>query len=728
MKQVFMRKRPLSKADVVSEEVPAPRCRPGSVVIANGYSLISAGTESASVRRNVKDMVVKAMTDPELRESVQDMLLKDGLRKTADRVHYETTKWTPMGYSGAGVAVEVGRNVDGVQVGQPVAYGGQGHAQFVRAEKNLCVPVPQGVSLREASFVAVGSIALQAVRRAEVQVGDVVAVLGLGLVGQLVQQTLQTAGARVIGSDMLASRIELAQSLGLERGYRASQQLAEEIVRYTEGRGVDRVLICASTSSPQVIEQAVAMCRDRARITVVGMVNLDVPCEDFYRKELDLVISRSYGPGRYDAQYEEHGVDYPIGYVRWTERRNMEEFLRLVQSKKVNVEALISHEFDVEESSRAYETLVSEPEKCLAIVLRYSHKDLEQAPARTVWVRSDESSSKISPNRNGPAAVAVVGCGAFARQFHLPNIRRNRDLELRTVVASSGQSAKETATRYGASHCTTDYQTILDDPTIDAVAIFTRDNSHAPMTVAAIEAGKHVFCEKPLATSYEQCERVADALHNSEQLCMVGFNRRFAPLAMKLKNSLDRCAGPRQVSYRVNAGALPQDHWVYDPQYAAGRVVGEVCHFVDFLHFLLGVEPVAVTATSVGKADSLCQLEDVAAIVDFTDGSVGTVLYTAAGSTRLGKERVEVFADGTTAVLDDFRRLTIRGVGRVDEKNRRGDKGHDAEMAHFASAVKGETPPLLTYRDGLRGTVCCLKLFESVKTKQRVEIDMSEWL
>ena len=500
MKQLFMRKNPMSRANLVTEEVPVPKCGKGSALISNQYSLISAGTETASVKRNMKDMVVKAMTDPELRESVKDMLFKDGIKKTADRVHYETTKWTPMGYSGAGQTMEVGSEIDGIGQGDLVAYGGEGHAEFIRAAKNLCVRIPEGVSAKEASFVAVGSIALQAVRRAQVQVGEIAVVLGLGLVGQLVSQMLQAGGARVLGSDIIASRIKLAESLEIEKGYVANDQLPQEVLRYTDGVGADHVVICAATSSPQVIEQAVAMARDHGRITVVGMVNLDVPCEDFYMKELDLVISRSYGPGRYDPQYEEHGQDYPVGYVRWTERRNMAEFLRLIATRKVSVTPLITHEFELNEAAVAYQTLMEHPDECLAIVLKYDRD--KEAIKRSIEIRKPRVEMI---GTDSSANVAAVGCGSFARQFHLPNIKASNELNLRSMVASSGQSAKEMGERYGAETCTTDYQEVLRDPDIDAVMIFTRDNSHADLAVAAMASGKHVFCEKPLTTTYSQC-------------------------------------------------------------------------------------------------------------------------------------------------------------------------------------------------------------------------------
>lgn len=718
-----MHKNPLTKADVGPEEVPVPRCGRGSVLLGNRFSLISAGTESASVKRNVKDMVVKAMTDPELRDSVKDMLLKDGVRKTADRVHYETTKWTPLGYSGAGIAVEVGEDIEGITVGDRVAYGGEGHAEFIRAAKHLCVKVPDGVELEEAAFVAVGSIALQAVRRSEVQVGDVVAVLGLGLVGQLVAQMLQAAGARVVGSDVVRQRIELAQSLGLEKGFLADEKLPSHIRRYTDEIGVDRVVICASTSSSQVIEQAVAMARDRGRIVVVGMINLDVPCEDFYRKELDLVISRSYGPGRYDPQYEEHGIDYPVGYIRWTENRNMQEFLRLIAVKKVKVKPLISHQFPLDSAGEAFQTLTEHREDTLAILLQYDGTDESHTRDLPVAHRSTQS---LLERRSG-AAVAVVGCGGFARQFHLPNIKQSPDLNLHTLVASSGQSAKEMAVRYGAAHCTTDFEQMVAKPDIDAVMIFTRDNTHARLTAESLRSGKHVFCEKPLATSEEECGLVADAARDSDRFCMVGFNRRFAPLVQSARHVLADGSGPTLIQYRVNAGPLPADHWTFDPKYAAGRIIGEVCHFVDLAYWLIGSEPIEVAARAVGDCPSMTRLEDVTATFRFADGSVANILYTAAGSSDFPKERFEIFRDGTTIAMDDFNRLTVRGRTRIEERNRRGDKGHDAEMAHFSRVLLGREPLLVDHRDGIRATVCCLNIFESARQGVPMPIVSDLW-
>jgi predicted dehydrogenase/threonine dehydrogenase-like Zn-dependent dehydrogenase len=714
-----MRKNLLQRATLSTEAVPAPRCDDGSALLANRYSLISAGTETTAVRSNVRDMIVKAVTTPDIRDQVKDMIVSDGLWKTFERVGYETGKWTPLGYSGAGIALEVGREITGVNVGDLVAYGGQAHAEFIRVPKNLCVKVPEGLTAREACFVAVGSIALQAVRKAEIQVGETVAVIGLGLVGQLVSQIARVAGARVIGGDLLPQRLALARALGIEQAFEAGAQLPKAVLRYTDDVGVDRVIICASTASNAVIEQAVDMARDRGRIVIVGAVGLDVPHLAFYHKELELVISRSYGPGRYDPAYEEHGNDYPLAYVRWTERRNMEEFLRLVQSKQVDVSRLITDEFDLPAADKAYAALIERPNDCLAIVLRYDEN--HDAPVRRVGIREP---LRVE-HRSTQPGIAVIGCGAFARQFHLPNLKKNRAVTFRALVTSSGQSAKEIGTRYGAQYCSTDWREVIRDSTIDAVMVLTRDKAHAPMTLAALEAGKHVFCEKPLATTYDECMDIVRAAERSKLLCTVGFNRRFAPLVLRAKDALKGRTKPCMVTYRINAGPLPRHYWVYDSAYGAGRVIGEVCHFIDLMCYFLESDPVAVKAHAVLDTASLADVEDVTATFAFADGSLGTVVYTALGNSAAGKERLEVFSDGRVVILDDFESLSILGAGaRIHVRDKSRDKGHAAELEHFVRALRGEEALTVTHHDGVRATICCLKVLESLKSGERAEIDL----
>ncbi len=700
-----MRKKALAPASVGTEEVPVPLCGRGSVLIANRHSLISAGTETTAVKSTKRDMVVKALRDPDIRESVVEMLTHDGVKKTAERVQFEMTKWTALGYSGAGIAVEVGSDVDGIGVGDLVAYGGQGHAEYVRVPKNLCVKVPRGLSTREAAFVALGSIALQGVRRADVQVGDTVVVIGLGLVGQLVSQLLQVAGARVLGTDLVAERRALAEKLGAEAVLAPTSDLPGQITRLTGGRGADRVVICASTSSPQVMEQAVAMSRDRGRIVVVGQVNMSVPHGPFYMKELELVISRSYGPGRYDVEYEQYGRDYPLGYVRWTERRNMEEFLRLAQSDKVDIASLITHEFTIDRAAEGYALIQERPEECLGVLIEYGAD--ASSPTRVVSVAGSSQRRAVQPTEG---RIAVIGCGSFARQFHLPFLRDSKKLHFKTLVASSSQSAAEMARRYGAERAATDPQEIWNDPEIDAVMIFTRDKTHASLAAEALRAGKHVFCEKPLATTPEECDMLRAAAAGRDLICMTGFNRRFAPLMQQLKTLLDRLDGPRMVVVRVNAGALPQGHWAFDSSQAEGRIIGEVCHFVDLIHWLTGARLDSITAIPLDKNRKAVELEDAVATLRFEDGSVGTIVYTAQGSPLIGKERVEVFCSGTSFVMDDFRTLTVRGVSRVDLRRRTVDKGHQAELLHFQNVLLGQTVCDISLEDGIRASEVCFEI------------------
>jgi predicted dehydrogenase/threonine dehydrogenase-like Zn-dependent dehydrogenase len=715
-----MQRNALRSAEIRSEEVPVPPCGPQHIVIANRYSLISAGTELTSVRSNNRNLVAKAVRDPEVLQSVLDMLTTDGVGRTADRIRYEMTKWSPLGYSGAGVAVEVGDEVPGVRPGDLVAYAGQPHAEYVRTTKNLCAPVPDGVSMREAATVALGSIALQAVRRADVQMGDVVAVLGVGLVGQLICQLLHACGARVVATDVLPTRLELARTSGVEQTFVACAQLPQQVLRWTNGVGADRVVICAGAADNSLIEQAIALSRDRGRIVVVGAVGLDVPREEFYRKELDLVISRSYGPGRYDRQYEEQGADYPIGYVRWTEQRNMQEFLRLIAAKKVTLDRLITHEFALADAAQGYEQLSRGQDGALGVLLRY--EEAPHPPCR--WIPA-VARPTTTPAKRG--TLAVIGCGAFARQVHLPNLVKSRRFDLRTVVASTGHAAKEAAIRYGAPRCGTDAADVWIDDSLDAVLILTRDKSHAELTIAALGAGKHVFCEKPLATTADECRAVAAAAAESDRICQVGFNRRFAPFMRPVKETLASCRGPKMIQYRVNAGALPSASWIYDSTQSAGRLVGEACHFIDLFHWLTGAEPVRVSAYALGECPAVVELEDVAAQFELSDGSLASLVYTARGASSFPKERLDVFCDGQAISIDDFRRLTIRGRQRIDMHHRRPDKGHAAELEHFADAIRGQVAPCVSARDGVRATLCCLRMIDSVRRRATLTIDPLHW-
>jgi len=705
-----MKKNAMRPATVWTEDVPCPGHSTGDVLILNRHSLISAGTESAAVIGTRRDMVAKAVGSASIRKDVADMLLQEGVIKTARRVQFEMSKWTPLGYSGAGVAITVGQDVTGIRAGDIVAYAGQSHAEWICSPKRLCVPVPDGVTTQEAAFVALGSIALQSVRRAEVQVGDVVAVLGLGLVGQLVAQLLRTAGARVIATDVLPARLTMAECAGVECALDAKSDVAKEVLRRTQGIGVDRVVICAAGGGKAVMDQAVRIARDRARLVVVGQCDIDVPRHEFYMKELDLVISRSYGPGRYDEQYERDGTDYPIGYVRWTEERNMEEFLRLIHRGQVDVRSLITHELPVDSASDGYDLILNRANDCLGVLLKYDANEDARDRVRPVLTGTRKGTVDKECIRLG-----IVGCGAFARQVHLPNIRDCKSARVYAIAASSPQNAKEMGLRYGASICATDADEIFRDANVDAVMVLTRDTSHAGLVERALAMGKSVFCEKPIATTVEECMRLRRMGPTSQAVCMVGFNRRLAPLLRRAKEVLDKCAGPRLVTYRVNAGRQPPRSWVYDPAHSGGRIIGEACHFVDLFRWLIGCEPKEVVARPLGRARPDVELDDISATFAFEDGSLATLVYTAAGSPRLGKERLEAFCDGTAIVMDDFRSLSIDGARSSIERARKIDKGHRAALANFLDAVRGIADPFVTLEDGVLATEWCLAILASAR-------------
>lgn len=710
-----MQKNAIRRAEVRAEEVPIPCCTDNTVVIANRHSLISAGTETTAVGSTKGDMIKKALRDRDIRQSVVDMVVQDGIKKTNDRVQFEMTKWTPLGYSGAGIAIEVGKEVEGIAPGDVVAYGGEHHAEYVRAPKNLCVKAPEGVSSREAAFVTVGSIALQAVRRAEIQVGDTVAVIGLGLVGQLVTQLLDASGARVFGSDALESRLEIGKKSGLEEAVHASQDFVDLVKRRTGGVGVDRVIICVGNITHAILQQAVSMCRERGRLVVVGGGTLDVPRDEFYMKELDLMISRSYGPGRYDKRYEEHGIDYPISFVRWTENRNMQELIRLIDAGKIDMKSLITHEFGIDQAAQGYDLLMNSPGECLGILIKY---DSSTKPIRQPIINERVC---IRPAASANPRVGVIGCGAFAQQFHLPNLKSSDRLSFHTLAASTAQSAKEMGLRFGAANCTTDTRALIEDPEVEAVMVFTRDKSHPQLCADALRAGKHVFCEKPLTTSMEECEMLSAAAATGDLVCMTGFNRRFAPMMQQTQEIVSNMPGPRLIHFRVNAGSLPDNDWVSDPVHSEGRIVGEACHFIDLFRWLTKSEPTKILASQLGECASSHKLENLAATIEFENGSVANLIYTSVGSKLVGKERMELFCDGTTITMDDYQELIIRGATRLDQRNRRPDKGHDAEFSHFVDAITGKEPPMITAFDGIQATRACLAIIESARTGHRID-------
>ncbi|MCS6882521.1 MAG: bi-domain-containing oxidoreductase [Oscillochloridaceae bacterium] len=739
MKQITQNYR---SGELTVADVPPPALRPGGVLVAVAASLVSAGTERAMVTLAQASLLDKARQRPDLARQVLEKVRQEGLLTTYQKVMTRLDSLSPLGYSCAGTVIAVGEGVADLQVGDAVACAGAGyanHAEVVFIPRNLAVKIPpfqrpdpdsdpshpqskiqnpKSHIFEEAAFTTVGAIALQGLRQATPTLGETVIVIGLGLIGLITVQLLRANGCRVLGMDLSPARCELALRFGAIGAAASDEDMRALVARHTGGLGVDAALITASTSSSAPLRLAAELCRDRGRVVAVGLVGLNVPRKLFYDKELDLRLSRSYGPGRYDPSYEEQGHDYPIGYVRWTENRNMQAFLDLLAEGRVQVAPLITHRFPIAEAERAYALITGErASEALGVVINYPETDsaarlapvvrLERPGAAPATRLGVARAGRGVPNAR-PVALGLIGAGAFAQGALLPALASVPGAPLRAVASATGLSARHVAARYGAAYCTAEASRILEDPEVDAVLVATRHGSHAALVIRAIAAGKPVFVEKPLAVSEEQLGAVVTAYEAAQQraegapngalpaappLLLVGFNRRFAPLAVTMRDFLAG-AGPLMMHYRVNAGFVPASSWLHDPAEGGGRIVGEVCHFVDLLQFLCGADPVSVAATAAQSPSGALQEDNVSIHIRFSDGSVGSILYAAGGDKAFPKERVEIFGGGRVAALDDFRTLELarNGKRRVERTLLRQDKGHAAELRAFVEAVRAGGP------------------------------------
>ncbi len=696
MKQVFFD----GKGKLLVKDVPAPLTPENGALVRVSASLISSGTEITQAAGG-GSLLRKALAQPELIGRAIQLALREGLGFTARAVQEVSETWLPAGYSAAGVVIETGMQAD-VSAGQCVACGGAGvanHAEFIAVPRNLMTPIPEGVTHEQAAFTTVGAIALQGVRRAEVTLGETVVVVGLGLIGQITAQLLDAAGCRVIGSDLVAARRELAAKLAGAWTIDPSQgDVVEQVMRLTGGVGADKVILCAATPTSEPTNQAFMMCRERGQVVMVGAMGMDLERTVFYQRELDFVISRSTGPGRYDPHYEIDGIDYPIGQVRWTEQRNMAAFLQLIADGKLDVGSLISATYPVVEAAGAYEAVQS---GALAVLLTYGEEEAEAAIPRVLAIRATQP-------RRGRIGVAVVGAGNFVRAVHLPNLKASPFFSIQAVVSGSGASATQLAEKAGAVVATSDLGAALVEPGIDAVLIATRHHLHAEQAIAAAQAGKHIFLEKPMGMTVGQCEAILDAAQEAGVLLTVGFNRRAAPTARALKAALDATPGPKTLIFRVNAGLLPDTHWLLDPVEGGGRLLGEGVHFIDFICGMVGASPTVVTAQGAGQ--------DFEITMRFPDGSLGIVIYTALGSVQFPKERVEAFAGGGVAVLDDFRSLAFTGMAGKTTRGAAQDKGQCALLENFGAAIRSEADLIVTGEDGLRATRIAVAALESMRT------------
>ena len=706
-------------------EVPAPAPTQGGVVVRTAASLVSAGTERMVVELAKKSLLGKAKARPDLVKQVWGKLKTEGVGSTLSKVKAKLDTPIALGYSCAGTIVEVGAGVTDLKVGQRVACGGAGyatHAELNFVPRNLCVALPDAVSFEDGSFTTLGAIALQGVRQADVRIGERVVVIGLGLLGLLTVQLLQASGCHVLGTDVDAERCATAERLGAQAA--RPQELAAAARALTEGRGADAVIIAAATPSNQPLETAAELTRVRGKVVVVGLVGMDVPRDPFYKKELDLRLSMSYGPGRYDAQYEEGGVDYPFGHVRWTEGRNMQAFVELVAQGKLTPSAFVTHRFPIEQALRAYELFEGQgqagagaPTRYLGIVLTHGE------PGRHAELAARRVPLAVASAAQG-VGVGLVGAGNFAQSVLLPAITKGGGARLLGICTATGMSGTHAGKKHGFSYATTDSREILDDPEVDAIFVATRHDSHASLVCAALDAGKHVFVEKPLCINPEQLQQCEAALEagGGRRCLMVGFNRRFSSHAASVKRLFEGRATPLVVNYRVNAGSIPRDHWIQDPAVGGGRIVGEVCHFVDLCEFLIGAAATRVFASCVASQDAqVVPSDSVVITLDYADGSLATIQYLAHGAKSVAKERIEVCADGVTAVVDDFKRTTFYGS---DDKPITGnqDKGFAQEAAAFLRTVRfgGEWP--IPAQSLLATTGTTFAIVASLRTGQAVDL------
>ena len=664
-------------------EAPDPLVESGFLIVKNHYSLISAGTEKTTVGTGKKNIIAKMRARPDLVRKVMENVKREGVKSTLKKVQSKLEDYKLLGYSSAGEVIEVGDGINNFSIGDRVACAGGEyavHAEIVKVPVNLCAKIPENVDYDEAAFTTLGAIALQGLRQADVKIGENIGVIGLGLVGLLTVQLLKASGCRVFGMDISEFAIDTARKFSIDVGTNIkNEDIPMQVKNFTNDFGLDKVIITAGTKSNDPINLASEILRDRGRIVVVGNVGMGLERENFYLKELGLHISRSYGPGRYDTVYEEKGIDYPIGYVRWTEQRNMDAVLNLISQRKLNTKALITHRFKIEEAEKAYDMILHPKEKYIGVLIEYlAHKYEEK---KRIFFAKEKILSRDIPK------IGVIGAGNFGKSFILPNIKKNSEVQLIGIATHKSANAVNVAKRFGFQYATSDYSEILNDKNINTLFILTRHNLHSKLVIEGLKRDMNVYVEKPLGIKREEIEEIKDILKSTNGRLMVGFNRRFSPHSVKLKNFIGKDHSPIILNYRVNAGPLPSGHWLLDREIGGGRIIGEGCHFIDYLRFLTASPINNLIAKSVEEKDNKIIL------VEFKDGSAGTIFYTTVGDKTFAKERVEVIFDGKIGIIEDYRTTILSSKGKkVRFSTKSQDKGHSREVSIFLECIKSGQP------------------------------------
>jgi predicted dehydrogenase/threonine dehydrogenase-like Zn-dependent dehydrogenase len=702
------------------KSVPAPALKRGMVLVRNRYSLISAGTERTKVELGKKSLLGKAMARPDLVKLVLKQVKEQGLLDTANRVLNKLSTDSAMGYSSAGVVVEIADDVSEFRVGDQVACAGGGyasHAELIVVPKNLVAKVPEGVSLSEAAYTTLGAIALQGVRQAAPTLGESIVVIGLGLLGQLLIQLLKANGCRVIGIDINPDSVALAKVHGCDLAlWRDEETLKEQVMAFTNGYGADAVIITASTSANDPVELAADISRDRGRVVMVGVSGMNLPRTPYYMKELEFKLSRSYGAGRYDTNYEEKGIDYPIGYVRWTEKRNMQAFLQLLAERKISLANITTHTFPIEQGEEAYKLITGErKERYIGILLDYGEF---QDKSPQVLTTTAQGNGKAERKKGHPKRIGFIGAGSFATGYLIPNLKAIEGVELITVCNATGITAESVKQTFGFQHATSNVDDVLGNESIGTVFIATRHNSHAELVIKALQAEKHVFVEKPLALDEESLMRIVEEAQKRPHLkILTGFNRRFSPPVTTMKAYFRSLLEPLAVMYRVNAGPLPPEHWTQDLDEGGGRLIGEVCHFIDTIQYLTGSEPVRVYAEMLPTKVR----ENLLITIRMANGSVGTIQYLCNGDKLYPKERIEIFGGNRIAIMENFKSVTLAEQGSTRTREFSGGKGHREELEAFMASLESPQAPI-DLRSQVLTTLTTFRINQSLNTSLPEEL------
>jgi predicted dehydrogenase/threonine dehydrogenase-like Zn-dependent dehydrogenase len=707
MKQVIQ---DFKTGELYVDDVPVPSLSRGMVLIENRCSLISAGTERGIVKVAKANLLNKARQRPDLVAQVLQNIKKEGLAATISKVRTKLDSLKALGYSSSGVVLASLDKGGIFKPGDRVACAGQdyaSHAEIITVPQNLVVKIPDNVSEEEAAFTTLGAIAMQGIRQAEPKLGEKVAVIGLGLLGQITCQLLKANGCAVFGIDLSERLIKLAQDTAANVAlHRNDPNLIAACNNFTNGHGFDAVIITAAAPSNDPVELSAEIARKKGKVIIVGAVNMDIPREPhFYKKELELKMSCSYGPGRYDVSYEEAGNDYPYAYVRWTEQRNMEAFIDLLSSGAINIKPLITHTFDISDAEKAYDIILGKTkEPHIGIVLKYPDNDGKK---NTFISLKQNPVSKIN--------TGFIGAGSFAQSYLIPNVK-SYGATLSGVATSKGITSKNVAKKFGFGFCSSDSNDVFNNAEVNTIFIATPHSSHANLAAKALQAGKNVFVEKPLAINMEQFETIRQAKAESNQSLLVGFNRRFAAISERIKQEFANTLEPLVVNIRVNAGIIPKEHWVQQADIGGGRIIGEVCHFIDLMQYFTNAEPVSVFAESISTGNEKITPEDnIAVIVKFSNGSVGNLIYLANGDKAMPKENIEVFGAGNIGVINDFKDGLLFKDGKVTKLKSSG-KGHKEEVDTFLNAIKNGKESPISFRSICLTTITTFKILDSLHT------------